>query len=209
MFIEMLLKDAVAATTTTATTDVNLNSVGGILTLAALIVGSAYKGITWLNQQNKKREEDRSKQIEERAKKLREETEERARQLQQAVDRSAEIMKNTIDQRDKDFKELYFKEHAKLKESVTTLGNDVRGMFIDLSRRADLTNGNVAHIRNDMSDLAADIQELFEKVDPEVGTKDALKASRDKDVRRRERKRQIEADRIEQVHPGETSSQQH
>jgi uncharacterized phage infection (PIP) family protein YhgE len=177
------------------TGDINLGTIVSLFVGIAALAGAIYRGISWLNQQNEKKACEVKRETEQKAEAVKRQAEDTARNLQQTVDNTA-----------RDIKEVFDQKIQLLKENTAETNVLVRDMFKQLSNRADLTNGNVAHIRNDMSDLAADIQELFEKIDPDTNTGDAMRVSREKDTRRRERKRQIEADRLAQQHPGEEHS---
>jgi hypothetical protein len=192
------------------TSDFNVGTIISVLVGMSALGGAIYRGISWLNKQNEKKAEEVKHETEVKAMSLKLENEARAKDLAIIMDTKTEkvqtilqqeivSLRGCIDSRDKEFKQYYMKEHADLVSRVGLINDDIK----ELVKRADLTNGNVAHIRNDISDLAEDVQELFEKTDPNDSTRDAMRSSREKDTRRRHRKREIEADRVSQLHPGE------
>jgi FtsZ-interacting cell division protein ZipA len=181
-----------------------------ILVGIVAIVGAVYRGLRWFNQQNEKRASAVRVELEAKAKEVKEIADARAKDVKETAEANAAQIERALNDRAKDVKTELTNTTQLLKDKingieliVASLSTVVKDNFNELRTRADLTNGNVAHIRNDMTDLAADIQELFETIDPHADTQGAIRVSRDKEVRRRERKRQIESDRVEQMHPDE------
>lgn len=124
----------------------------------------------------------------------------RARDLKEVLAERAEKLKEALEAKDREFKDLYFKETAELKSKITTIDTVLKNMFAELKNRADLTNGNVASIRNDIADVQDDISDIYQILEPQRATDNRGKTARDKDVRARERRDQIETDRKSQRH---------
>jgi hypothetical protein len=157
---------------------------GGIVSTTAIIGGFLWKSVQYINQQHTLREERTKKELEERAAKLKQETEEKAAIVKKAIEDKAEEVKNEL-----------CKENDRLMDAIDSIKVSVE----DLKKRDDLTNGNVADIRNDIADLQEELQELYEST-PHMAASDVVKNSRTKRLKRREKRKIIEANRIAQNH---------
>jgi hypothetical protein len=205
--------------------EVSLTTIISILVGIAALGGATYKGLTWVASQNEKKAQIIKTALEDQARKIKEEADDKEKDAISLAEKNAAQIQTALDQRLK--KQDIVDDASKalqqdilhitrdLKQQIETIektvkemGDNVRHNFAELSKRADLTNGNVAHIRNDVSDLAVDIQDLFEMVNPQKRSKDAMRISREKDVRRRERKREIEEDRVSQMHGDERKNEE-
>jgi hypothetical protein len=174
----------------------------------------------------KKRADEKA---DEKAKMLKEQTDERARQIKEDVERTALLMKEynerTADALKKvtadtaiSLADYNTQVEEKLMVKIDKVDDKQSTMLKDLSMRSDLVNGNVANIRNDITDLQEDIIELYSaedieyekrdngrevEVDPGYG-RDPLSTRKNKkrlEVQRRKKRRQIEDDRNNQDHP--------
>lgn len=190
--------------------DFNASTIISILVGVSALGAAVYKGLTWYSKQNENRALVIKKALEDQAKIVKDTTETKAKEIKETAEASALVVKKSVDDSARDVKrdletntQLLKDKILGIEQIVASLTVVVKDNFHELAKRADLTNGNVASIRNDLSDLANDVQDLFEMVDPQSESKEAVKVSREKDGRRRERKRQIEADRIAQLHQGE------
>lgn len=167
-------------------------------------------GINWWNTRQGKRKEDERKIYETiKAKELKEDDERKARNLKDMTEKIAEEVKNRAEEVAKELEESTANILQKSKEYTEKTNRDiiarievidtkVMSMLSDLRKRAELTNGNVATLRNDIADLQDQMEDLFEdrgKSDSEVRD---LQAQRDQKRKRRQRRRQIDSDRIAQ-----------
>lgn len=196
--------------------DLGFTTILSIVVGIAALGGALYKLLSWYSQQNEKRARVIKTALEDQARVVKDVSEEKAKELLLTTQNNARQIEKALDDRARDVKKdletttLLLKEKiSNIEQVIAAMTTDIKHNFELLAKRADLTNGNVAAIRNDMADLAADIQELFEKVDPASDSQQAVKVSRDKNVRRRERKREIESDRISQLHEGEKPYSDH
>jgi hypothetical protein len=174
----------------------------------------------------KKRADEKA---DDKAKMLKEQTDERARQIKEDVERTAILMKEYNERTAEALKKVTTdtaisladyntRVEEKLMVKIDKVDEKQSTMLEDLSDRSDLVNGNVANIRNDITDLQEDIIELYSaedieyekrdngrdvEVDPGHG-RDPLSARKNKkrlELERRKKRRQIEADRNNQDHP--------
>lgn len=205
MTFEIFLKDA-----TIVQDSFNPSTIISILVGVSALGAAVYKGLTWYSHQNDARAKVIKLALEDQAKIVKDTSETKAKELLETSMANAKQIEKALDDRARDVKrdlesttQLLKDKILGIEQVVNLLSVVVKDNFSALAKRADLTNGNVASIRNDISDMAADIQDLFEMVDPHSDTKDAIKISRDKDARRRDRKRDIERDRLAQLHEGE------
>jgi hypothetical protein len=174
----------------------------------------------------KKRADEKA---DEKAKMLKEQTDERAHQIKEDVERTATLLKEYNERTAETLKKVALdtaqslaeyntKIEEKLMVKIDKVDDKQSTMLKDLSMRSDLVNGNVANIRNDITDLQEDIIELYTaedieyekrdngrdvEVDPGHG-RDPLSSRKNKkrlELQRRQKRRQIEDDRNSQEHP--------
>lgn len=151
------------------------NIITFLIGLAAL-GGFIWRAIQWMNQQQNIKEATRLKIEEEKAKVIKQEIEERARDLKRDQADTAEDVKRDVEAKAAVIKEEIAATARVLKEHTERMNEQVRlaikevdekvmRMLSDLSKRADMTNGNVKMIRSEIADVQDDVQSLWELVE--------------------------------------------
>lgn len=140
--------------------------------LAALI----WKGISWLNTQQNRKADERIKiedekakvvkaDIDSRAKDLKRDQEETASDVKRDVEAKAAIIKEEIAATARVLQKQTEIMNTDLKNAIREVDEKVMRMLADLSKRADMTNGNVRMIRTEIADVQQDVQSLWELVE--------------------------------------------
>lgn len=184
---------------------------GGIVSTSAIIGGFIWRMVVSINKKNDAKAAVIKKDVEERARMLKEDNEQKAKAVQDAIASRATDLKMILDKQNNDlridlvnradllrdkleldnknFKEHYDKENMMLSSKITNLDEILKDMFDELKTRADMTNGNVASIRGDISDLQEDFSQMYRVLYPDESD------VRERNLKMRERRKQIEADR--------------
>lgn len=132
-----------------------------------------------------------------------------ARWLEQKADRKAERVKEIAEKTALDLKTIAEKtvsdtriysekRYDELTQKVGSIDIKVVELLSDLRKRADLTNGNVALIRTEIADLQDDIAMIQDILPTNADTVKQSDMKKLRDRKRRNRRRDIEKDRVEQ-----------
>jgi len=161
-----------------------------IVTPTILIGGMLFGAVRWL-----------SGQAEKKADRVRDTAEKTAADLKSTAERTAAELKKVTEDIALEAKKYSDEKYILMTEKISEVDNKVMEMLSDLRKRADLTNGNVSSIRTDIADLQEDIQMIFDEKAEAVGDGDEMiikTRKREQDKRRRNKRRAIERDRIDQ-----------
>ena len=170
----------------TVVVDFGLTQITTIITTVALVGGLIFGAVRWMTQQAEKK----------------------ALAIKEKAEHTAAELKITTDDIRQETKEFTISANLDLKHLIESVDSKVAVMLTDLRKRADLTNGNVAMIRTDIADLQEDLSLIQDALPAAVAATGGGSASvadydrnetkRLRDRKRRDRRRQIEADRVSQ-----------
>lgn len=146
-----------------------------IIGLAGL-AGFIWRAFQWLNQQQQIKEDKRLAIEEEKAKivkddidkraiKLKEDTEEVADDVKKEVEMRAEVIKREIEGTARNLRDYTEQVSKELIKKLSDVDEKFARLIEDLSKRADMTNGNVKMIRNEIADVQDDVQSLWEVIE--------------------------------------------
>lgn len=153
-----------------------VTDITAIITPVVLVGGMLFAAIRWL-----------SSQAEKKAIRVKAEAKETADALQKVLEDTAS-----------DVKEYTDKRNNEMLVKISEVDKKVMEMLSDLTVRANLTNGNVALIRTEISDLQDDILTIQDTMPCDGNEVKSTDMRRLRDRRRKNKRRDIERDRVAQ-----------
>lgn len=105
------------------------------------------------------------KDLEVRGEQIRRDAIEQAADVKKEVENRATVIKAEIELTARNLREHNVAMHDLLKAAIREVDDKVMKMLRDLSERADLTNGNVGLIRNEVQDVKEDVQDLWDRLE--------------------------------------------
>ena len=186
-----------------------------IITQFVLIGGLILGAVKWLESKSEKKaikakEEalivaaELKKVAEDTARSVSDEALKTAADLKHLTETIAKDTRIYADAQNKEAREYYDKKNDEMLLKIAEIDKKVMEMLSDLRKRADLTNGNVSSIRTDIADLQEDIHMIFDEKAEALGGDDpgdqqiVKSRKREQDKRRRNKRRAIERDRVDQ-----------
>lgn len=163
-----------------------------IITQFVLVGGLILGAVKWLENKSEKKSLKEKEEAEQTARELKEVTERTTSEIKKITEDKAREALDHTDHVNQEMKTYTDSKYTDMSTRITEIDKKVVLMREDLGRRADFTNGSVASIRTDIADLQEELEELQDRSDNNIEMK------RHRDKKRREKRRTIERDRIEQ-----------
>jgi hypothetical protein len=101
------------------------------------------------------------KDIEMRAAEIKHDAEQTARDVKEAVEQRAQVIKMEIEATARTLREHNQLMNTQVSKQITDVDEKVMKMLGELSERADMTNGNVKLIRNEIQQVNEDIEDIW------------------------------------------------
>lgn len=124
------------------------------------------------DEKEKRRQEEEArkeaiikKDLEIRGEQIRSDAIATAANVKREVESTATIIKSELETTARNLREHNTVMNDMLKVAIRDVDDKVMRMLKDLSERADLTNGNVGLIRNEVLDVKEDVQALWDRLD--------------------------------------------
>lgn len=150
--------------------------------------------------EDEKKEAIIKKDLEIRGEQIRKDAIEQAAGVKKEVESTARTIKSDLETTASNLREHNSAMNDLLKTAIREVDDKVMKMLKDLSDRANLTNGNVGLIRNEVQDVKEDVQDLWDRLDDtdnvlgvESKTPDQkARRKREQDFNRRRKRREIQ-----------------
>jgi hypothetical protein len=146
------------------------------------------------------------KDLELRGEQIKKDAIDTAADVKREVEGRATVIKSEIEATARNLREHNTVMNEMLKIAIQEVDEKVMKMLQDLSARADMTNGNVGKIRNEVQDVKEDVQDLWdrlEEADAVLGIdkkspNQQARRKREQEFNRRRKRREIEETANEQ-----------
>lgn len=153
-----------------------------------------------------KKEQIIKKDLELRGEQIRKDAIDTAADVKREVEGRAVVIKSEIEQTARNLREHNTAMNEMLKIAIQEVDEKVMKMLQDLSKRADMTNGNVGKIRNEVQDVKEDVQDLWDRLEDadkvlginEKSANQLARRKREQEFNRRRKRREISETEKEQ-----------
>ena len=153
-----------------------------------------------------KKEEIIKRDLELRGEQIRKDAIDTAADVKREVEGRAVVIKSEIEQTARNLREHNTAMNEMLKIAIQEVDEKVMKMLQDLSKRADMTNGNVGKIRNEVQDVKEDVQDLWDRLEDadkvlginEKSANQMARRKREQEFNRRRKRREISETEKEQ-----------